>query len=390
MKTAFGVLARVVVVASVMIAGAHARAGGGDVSDLPPRRVANLDVWPAPELEPVAEISEPPGRLTITPQGKVIVTLHHRWNPRWSVVSVTSEGKASAFPSEAWHAPAKEGEASKARLDTVTAVRSDPRGIVWMLDAGTRGKSTPKLVAWDTRVDRLHQLVYLPPPVTLPDSFLADLAVDTSNNAIYIADPSSGEDAAIIVVELATGDARRVLAGHASVRPEKVDLVIDGNKAAAVGRDEKTDGAPVGVTPITLDMPNTWLYFGAMHAKSLYRVKTQDILNASLSTEQLAKKVERYCDKPACDGITKDSAGNIYLGDIANHAVGFIDAKKTYRVLMKDEKKLAWPSAFSFGNDGLLNVASNPLRRGPVERGDAKQVFYVTKFRAIAGGLIGR
>lgn len=390
METPFGVLARVVMVASVTIASVHARAGDGDVSDVPPRRVTNLDAWPAPDLEPVAEFSEPPGRITITPQGKVIVTLHHRWNPRWSVVWITSEGKSSAFPSEAWHAPAKEGEPSKTRLDTVTALRSDPRGIVWMLDAGTRGKSTPKLVAWDTRVDKLHQIIHLPPPVTLADSFLADLAVDTSNNAIYIADPARGKDAAIIVVELATGDARRVLAGHASVQAEKMDFVIDGKKGAAVGRDEQTDGEFVGVTPITLDMPNTWLYFGAMHGKTLYRVKTQDILNASLPAEQLAKKIERYCDKPLCDGITIDSAGNVYLGDIANHAVGLIDAKKVYRVLVKDEKKLAWPSAFSFGNDGLLNVASNPLRRGPVEHGDEKQVFYVTKFRAIAGGLIGR
>ena len=376
-----------------MIAGVPAVAGDGDVSDSPTKLAANLDAWPAPDLEPVAEMTQAPARLTVTPQGKVIVALHHRSSPAWSVVSVTPEGKLSAFPSEAWHTPSKEGDPARTRLDAVAAVRSDPRGIVWMLDAGTRGRSTAKLLAWDTRVDKLHQIIHLPPPVTLADSCPTDLAIDPSNNAIFIADPASGKDAAIIVVDLSSGDARRVLAGHASVQPEKVELTIDGKKAVVVGRDEKSDGEPVGVTPITLDVPNTWLYFGAMHGKSLYRVKTQDLLNASHSVEQLGKKVERYCDKPVCDGITMDSAGNIYVSDLANRAVGFIDAKKSYRVLVRDDKKLACPTAFSFGNDGLLNVASNPLRLTPASDGgmrDAKRTFYVTKFRAIAGGLIGR
>ncbi|MEL6715213.1 MAG: L-dopachrome tautomerase-related protein, partial [Planctomycetota bacterium] len=86
--------------------------------------------------------------------------------------------------------------------------------------------------------------VVLTPPATTPDSFLNDLAVDRTTDTVYVAD-SAG---AVIVVDIASGSARRVLDGHVSTVPEDVDLVV-------AGRVLELGGAParVGINPITLD-----------------------------------------------------------------------------------------------------------------------------------------
>ena len=56
-------------------------------------------------------------------------------------------------------------------------------GIVWMVDNGRRGESIPKLFAWNTKEDRLHRIIYLPPPTTLKTSFLDDLAIRPHDGA---------------------------------------------------------------------------------------------------------------------------------------------------------------------------------------------------------------
>lgn len=55
--------------------------------------------------------------------------------------------EALAAENAEWNAPSRGPEQS---LDSVLGVRGDENGIIWMMDAGTRGKVTPKLVAWNT------------------------------------------------------------------------------------------------------------------------------------------------------------------------------------------------------------------------------------------------
>jgi len=91
-----------------------------------------------------------------------------------------------------------------------------------------RSGITPKLVGWDTNNDKLYRVIYLPPPVAPKDAFVNDFAIDSGRKRIFISDPAGGSNAALIVVNLETGAARRVLEGHVSVVPENVDLIIDG------------------------------------------------------------------------------------------------------------------------------------------------------------------
>ena len=191
-----------------------------------------------------------------------------------------------------------------------------------MLDNGTRGEATAKIVAWDTDEDELHRVFYLPHPVTLSSSFLNDLTLHPEEPYLYISDPAAGSDAAIIVVELETGRARRVLEGLHGVVPEQIKLEMDG-RAMQVRRPDGSSAEPqIGANPIAVDRRGDWLYFGPMKGRTLYRIRTDYLHDSSLSVQELASRVEGYAEKPICDGISIDSKGNIYVSDVQNNAIG--------------------------------------------------------------------
>ena len=231
-----------------------------------------------------------------------------------------------------------------------------------------RSGVTPKLVGWDTNINKLHQVIYLPTPIAPKDAFVNDFAVDTQRNHIFISDPAGGANAALIVVNLNTGTARRVLEGHTSVIPEDVDLVIDNVPIQVKDKSGKLLRPHIGVNPITEDLNNEWVYFGPMHGLSLYRIKADDLANEKLDAKALANRVERYSDKPISDGMTIDKDNNIYLGELAANAIGVISADKKYRRLAQSPK-LVMGGFVQLWADGQLFAVVNRLHQSATLNG---------------------
>jgi sugar lactone lactonase YvrE len=302
----------------------------------------------SPKLEVVTELSQAPGNIALHSENRIFLSLHQFFQPEWRVVEAFPNGELLPFPNKAW---SQGNSPHRVALDAVLGIQADANDIVWMLDNGLRNGSTPKLVGWDSQRDRLVKIIYLPSPITPENAFVNDLAIDANINYIYIADPAGGDNAALIVINTRTGMARRVLEGHQSVVPEDVELVIDGEPVQRQLPDGSVVKPKVGVNPIALDAAGEWLYFGPMHGTSMYRIRTTDLRDTNLSEEQLAARVERYSDKPICDGIAMDAAGNIYLGDLAENAIGVITSDRTYKILFRDDEQLSWIDAFSLGND---------------------------------------
>lgn len=351
---------------------------------------------PPAGLEIVAKLNEAPGNITVTPTGRVIVSLHQFFSPPFAVAELDASGRLRPFPNAAWHDASADGRAA---LDSVLGVQCDRRGVVWMLDNGLRSKRVPKLVGWDTKKDALHRVIYLPSPITRPDSFVNDLAVDAERDAIYIADPA-GPQSALIVVDASTGDARRVLEGHPSMTPDPaVEVRVGGKALMLTGADGVARKASVGVDPIALDAKDEWLYFGPLSGTILYRVPAAALRDASLPVAALAQRVERYADRPVCDGIAIDTAGNVYVSAIQDDAVGVVapaqDAggRPGYRELFRDAEVLSWPDAFSGSPDGWMYVVLNQLHHSPPLSGGtnvAKPPFLVARFRPLAPPVAGR
>ena len=334
-------------------------------------------------LTVVASLPVAPGNITLTPDGRLFLSLHQFYQPENPVAELV-EGQLKPFPNTA--------QAQLVSLDTVLGIQADANGYLWILDNGDQSKSLPKLVAWDTRQNELARVIYLPPPITLPNSFVNDLAIDLSRNVIYISDPITGPESAIIRVDLKTGLATRILQGHQSVIPEDLDLVMEGIAVQIRQADGTLIRPHLGVNGLVLDAKNEWLYFCPMHSTSMYRAKSEDLSNPYLSAAELASRVERYSDRPICDGISIDQDNNIYLGDLAANAIGVIKSDRSYQLLISEEK-LAWTDSFSFGADGYLYFNCDQLNlSAPLNAGEdtSSPPYYIFRLEPLAPGVVGR
>jgi sugar lactone lactonase YvrE len=343
-----------------------------------------------PAFDIVARLDQGPGNVTVTGEGRVILSQHPFYEPAYSVVELKGTDTLVPFPNRELNDRSR--PAADLRLDSVLGIRAAPDGVVWMLDNGLRGGLTPKLVGWDTRADRLHRVIHLPPPIAPKDQFVNDFAVDPDHRRIFISDPAGGANAALIVVNLDTGAARRVLQGHASVMPENVDLVIDGRPVQVKDDSGNLVRPHIGVNPITEDLRNEWVYFGSMHGHGLYRVRAADLGDEALAPEALALRVERYADKPVSDGISIDKEGNLYLGELAENAIGVIPADRKYRRLGQGPN-LSWVDSFSFGPQGELYAVVNRLHRSAVLNGGenlSRPPYFLIQVHALSSGMAGR
>lgn len=345
-------------------------------------------------LETVAELSVCPGNITVTPQNRIIISLHPFYSPKDRVVELTKDGKLIPFPNAAWNDGSKRAEA----FDSVLGVQCDAKGVVWMLDNGFRGGAIPKVVGWDSVNNRLEKIIPLKPPVVpskpiFPDNaFFNDLAVDLTNRAIYISHSAGIEESALIVVNIDTGEGRRILQGHRSMRPENRDLIMDGGVLDFTLPDAGRLKLLIGVNPIALDAKDEWLYYSTLNGINMYRIRTSDLVNKDLTDEQLAERLELYGEKPVCDGISVDSANNIYISDLQSEAIGVIRPDRTYSYLITDPR-ISWPESFSFGPDGYLYFVTSKLHlSAPLNKGvnKAKPPFYVFRIKPLAPGVVGR
>jgi len=337
------------------------------------------------QIETVAtfDASIPPGNLGIGPDGRIFMSVHRFFGQQLRLVEVLPGGKTRPYPNAAW-AAAPKGD-GPGLLD-VLGLNVDRRGILWILD-GQGEAHTGRIIGWNTKTESLERIYYLGAPVTRKTSFLNDLAIDRTNNTIYISDTGDGKNSALIVLDMTTGQARRVLEGSKFTLPEDIDMIID-NRLIKLGGQP----ARIGVNPITIDPHNEWVYYGPMSGQSLYRIRTSNLLNRELTPEQLADKVERFSDKPISDGITIDAGNNIYITDITQNAIGVVDPDGAYRLLYQDEA-LSWADGFGFGPDNYIYVTVNQLQNSPaLSQGidQSQPPYYLLRFPSVDAGVVGR
>ncbi len=345
-------------------------------------------------VEIAARLPTPLGNATFTEDGRIVVTHHPLFETAVRVSEVTSPTTLKPFPNELWNTPRPDTEDYFAN---VLGVRTDANGVVWLLDMGYRTDITPKLVAWNMREDRLERIVKLPEPATHINSEPNDFVIDEKHGAIYIADEGVGRDgdgfrAALIVVDLESGAARRVLEGHASTRPEDIPIRFDGRDVVKLRKDGGVGAMRAGADGIALDHRSEWLYYGPLNESAVYRIQVADLLNHRLGSQDIGSRVERYADRPNARGMSIDAEDNLYLTEVEHRAVGIIPARdRTYRRLVK-HSEMTWPDGLSTGADGRLYVTVDQLPRSAPPNGgrDGSAPPYLLKrFTPLRMGRLG-
>ncbi len=337
-------------------------------------------------LEIVATLPEPPGNLAVSKDNRVFFTYHAESNPEIKVMELV-RGKPIPYPNEEFQHKRKDDQPF---FDHIFNIRIDRQNRLWTLDHGFHGLKKPRLMAFDLTTNQLVHDVVLPSDIAGIGSYIQDMQIDSTGEHIYIADIGVvAKKPAIIIYNTRTKTARRVLERHPSVTEEPYEINNLGRKMYPLGGLFWMHPA---LDPIALDKRDEWLYFGPMAGDKLFRARLADLNNTTLSNEQLGAKVELYAKKSQCDGLTMDSADNIYITSIEDGAINVIGTDRKQRTLVK-HPKMRWPDGLSFGGDGYVYVADSDIPDVMMKSKAhirASAPFYLFRFKGLVGSIAGQ
>jgi hypothetical protein len=312
-----------------------------------------VPVFPGDVLERVTDLEYPPGNIAVSAQGRVFFTLHPDANPPAQVVELV-DGHGKPYPDLRY----QNSDSGPAAFQSVLSLRIDRLGRLWLLDYANYGRGQPRILAFDLATDRkVHQYDF-PGDIAGLGSMLNDFQVDAQGRHIYIAETSPIlQKPALIAYDTETRTSRRLLERDISVQSENLRIQAPGRDMIAFGFYTLR----IPVDSIALDAEGEWLYYGAVTGSWLYRVRTTDLNDTSLTAAALSARVERFAPKTLSDGLTMDREGNIYLSDMEHSAILRLGQDRLLTTLVKDPR-LRWPDGFSFGPDGWLYVTCSALQ----------------------------
>ena len=337
------ILLFLIIIALIATTALWIRHGGGEP-------YPNLSATPklgSGALEEVLSYSEPIGNVAVNRDGRIFFTVHPEARPKGNKLLEYVAGAAVPYPS---------GKAQSKLFDTVLGVAIDRFNRLWTIDHGNHGMRTAKIIAVDLETGKVLREQAFDKTVAPAGSFLQDLQVSADGRTVIIADASFWRKSpAIVVYDVETGGARRVLESHVSVSAEKYMIRSHDTEMEFMGGIVALRGGIDGIA-----LGPEWLYYGALSGSGLFRVKLSDLLDANLPPVQLAKRVERFSDKPLSDGFSRDNAGQIYITDVEHGAVFVVGPEQPLTTLIQSNA-VRWPDALSFGPDGWLYLADSAL-----------------------------
>ena len=298
-------------------------------------------------LEEVLSYPEPIGNVAVSASGRVFFTVHPESRPQGNKLLQFVDGASVPFP---------DVQSQRDLFDTVLGLVIDQQNRLWSIDHGNHGMRTARLLAFDLDSGELIHDQKFDDLIAPPGSFLQDLQVTADGRTVIIADASFWRKSpALIVYDVETATARRVLEGHDSVSAEDYVIRNHGNEMKFAGGLVTLRG---GVDGIVTD--DNWLYFAALSGSSLYRIALGELTNPDATDSQLAALVERYSEKPLSDGLSTDTSGNVYVTDVEHGAVFRIGEDREPTTLIRSTR-IRWADALSFGPNGWLYIADSAL-----------------------------
>ena len=314
-------------------------------------------------LQQVAEFDHQVTGVTVSKDGRIFVNF-----PRWtedapvSVAEVASDGSIRPYPDQDWNAwrNAKRDEMDPGQhFVCVQSVVADEQGNLWVLDPAAPAQSTlvpggPKLVKIDLASNQVKQVIAFDLTAAPQGSYLNDVRFSADGRLAYITD--SGARGALLVVDLSSGNARRLLDGHPSTQPEKgVVIKTDGKEL----RRPDGRGVEFAADGIALSPDGKYLYWQAIKGRTLYRIATGVLDDAALPEKSVEGKVETVGENGPADGLLFDREGRMYISAVEENAIKVREGGKVSMLLQ--DSRLRWPDTFALGPDGTVYVTSSRI-----------------------------
>ena len=279
---------------------------------------------------------------------------------KYALTEVTGLTQSNPYPDanmNSWQA----GQSGENKWVCVQAVYIDDNNTMWVVDPaapkmGSVYQNSYKLVKINMATNAVER-VYPFDGVAGDTSYVNDVRVDTEKQFAYL---TNSKDGGILVVDLNTGLTRQVLLKHYSVLSDPAfKFIIDGKELTKNGKVVKMNSDGIALTP-----DRAWLYYKPLTDDKLYRIKTEDLRNTSLTEAALEAKVEDLGHFTTTDGMIFDKDGNLYLGDLLTSSIVRISPDLKMTTIIKDDR-LIWPDSYSISDDGYLYVSCSQINKQP-------------------------
>lgn len=306
--------------------------------------------------------------VTTSEDGRVFVSFPSADGPGLQVAEAMPDGRLIPYPDAGWN-QARDDHDPAGAFVCVNALRTGPNGRLWIVDAGAPGIGLPavaggaRLIAIDLATDTIARSYDLG-ATRRQTSYLDD--VRFNDQTAYLTDAGAP---GLIVLDLTTGQARRVLDGHPST--------IDRRTMHADGQVlRRQDGSELRVHADQLEVSpdGRYLYFQPASGP-LARIETRWLDDPSVPDDTLAERVETWLDTPTTGGTAIDAAGTIYLSDVEHRQILTIMPDRQVDTLLADPR-LIWGDAMWIDSSGNLWIPAAQLNRTPGLAGGAEAVDY--------------
>lgn len=300
-----------------------------------------------------------PSGIAVLPDGRMVLgfprSAHEHSGPR---LALYTKGKLTPFPDAA----------SQEQFVSPLGMTVDANGQLWVLDEGmVAGTGTvagaQKLFRIDPASGKIAQVIPLGAPALLPDSHLNDVRIDLTHGkagSAFISDTSVDVHPALIVVDLATGHQRRILADTVSVMPvQGFVAMMDG----VTGRYDPSHAIVPqgGVNGIAISPDQQTLYWQPLSSRRLYSAPTAVLSDPKISETDLERAVKDEGETGMSDGIATGPDGSLYITDNERHAILRHRPDGQISVVAHDPR-LTEPDGLTYANGALYGTVGQWAR----------------------------
>lgn len=248
-------------------------------------------------------------------------------------------------------------------------------------------EASPMGVEVNPETGRVERTYAFDGDIAQENTYLNDMRIDAARQRAYITDSGIG---GLIVLDLDTGKARRVLDGHASTLAEPGFTPVIGGRRFVDGEGNTPQ---IHADGIALSPDGRHLYWQALTARTLYRLPTRLLSDFGVDDVRLADALEDLGRTVVTDGMAFDGRGNLYFSALEHDAVMYRTPTGEIRTLWSS-RDLAWPDSFSYDPvRDVLYVTTAQIHRMPQFAGSSgawppAEPFRIYRFD-LSGGSSG-